>query len=98
MGGDRVMRPSAFENAAVEDAVAHSDSVDVTFTDDGAEVLEDLTTQASAGGAESRLLVKVGDEIIAAVSVKEPLSGDHVTLGLSKEHDPDAVVAQIRES
>jgi hypothetical protein len=98
VGNDHVMRPSSFENATVQNAVAHSDSVDVAFTDNGAKVLNDLTTQASGVSAESRLLVKVGDEIVAAVSVMEPLSGHHVTLGLSQDHDPDAVVELIQGS
>lgn len=98
VGNDHVMRPSSFENATVENAVAHSDSVDVTFTDNGTKVLHDLTTQASGAGDGSRLLVKVGDEIVAAVSVMEPLSGDHVTLGLSQERDPDALVELIQRS
>ncbi|WP_336645529.1 hypothetical protein [Microbacterium sp. USHLN186] len=98
VGSERVLLPSTFENAAVENAVARSDSVDVTFTDNGAEVLNDLTAQASGAGAEFRLLVKVGHEIIAAVSVMEPLNGDHVTLGLTQKHDPETVVALIQGS
>lgn len=101
VGDEHLMRPSGFEEAAVETAVARNDdqqnSVDVTFTPRGAEVLKDLTTQANDAGADSRLLVKVGDEIVAAVSVMEPLSGDHVTLGLSPEDDPDAIVELIQE-
>ncbi|WP_307370348.1 hypothetical protein [Microbacterium sp. W4I4] len=100
VGDEHLMRPSDFEEAAVETAVARNDdeqnAVDVTFTDEGAKVLNDLTTQASDAGTESRLLMKAGDEIVSAVSVMEPISGDQVTLGLSPQDDPDAVVELIQ--
>ena len=100
VGDEHVIRPSGFEGAGVEDAVANSEnqqnSVDVTFTDEGAKIVNDLTTQASGAGTESRLLVKVGDEIVAAVSVQEPLRGDRVAFGLSPEDDSDAIVELIR--
>lgn len=96
------MEPSVFEDAAVENAVAsdttEQSSIDVTFTDEGADVLHDLTTQASDADAESRLLIKVDDEILGAVAVHEPLSGDHVGLGFSPEDDPDAIIELIRGS
>ena len=102
VGNEHVMEPSVFEDAAVENAVAsdttEQSSIDVTFTDEGADVLHNLTTQASDADAESRLLIKVDDEILAAVAVHEPLSGDHVGLGLSPEDDPDAIIELIRGS
>lgn len=100
MGDEHLMRPSDFEEAAVETAVARTDdtqnAVDVTFTDQGAEVLNDLTTQASDADDESRLLVKAGDEIVSAVSVMEPISGNQVTFGLSPEDEADAIVELIQ--
>lgn len=99
VGDEHVTQPSDFEEATVEDAAVSSDgqqnSLDVTFTANGARVLNDLTTQASSAGPESRLLMKVGDEIVAAVSVMEPLSGNQVTMALSPEDDSDAVVELI---
>ncbi|HIY67717.1 MAG TPA: hypothetical protein H9830_15735 [Candidatus Agrococcus pullicola] len=100
VGSEHVVRPAVFETAAVEDAVASSggtqNAVDVTFTDKGADTLNDLTIQASGGNANARLLVKVGDEIVAAVTVEEPLGGDHVTLGRSADDHPDAVIELIQ--
>lgn len=93
------MRPSGFEAAAVADAVANShqqqNAVDITLTDDGASVLTDLTTQAADAGSESRLLLKIGGEIRAAVRVQEPLSGGQVTIGLSPEDDPRELIELI---
>lgn len=100
VGDEHVMRPSGYDEAAVEKAVVSGDkqqnAVHITFTDDGAEVLTDLTTRAADAGSESRLLLKIGGEIRAAVRVEEPLSGERVTIGLAPEDDPQEVVELIR--
>lgn len=99
-GDQHVIRPDAFAEAAVEDVVASSDAqqnaVDITLTDSGANILEDLTTEASGADTESRLVVKAGDEILAAVAVREPLSGENLALGFAPEDDVDAVVKMIQ--
>lgn len=96
VGDEYVMRPVAFEKATVEEAVVsegpQQNAIDVTFTSEGAAVLSDLTDRASQSGSESRLLVKIGDEIVAAVVVKEALDGDEVTIGLAPEDDPQEVI------
>lgn len=100
VGGQHVMRPSAFEEAAVENAVARNDdqqrAVDITLTDEGAKVLHDLTAEADGSDDGTRLVMKAGDAILAAVSVRAPLSGDQVTLALGPEDDPDSVIALIQ--
>lgn len=102
VGNQYVLQPSGFERAAVENAVAHNEeqqnTVDITFTDRGAKLFNELTAQASDADTESRLLLKVGDKILAAVSVHAPLSGDQVTLALSPEDDAYAIIEQIQGS
>ena len=99
VGGEHVVVPPAFEQAAVEDAVVNDsrqqDAVDVTFTAEGAAVVHDLTSQAAQTGGESRLLFRIGDEIRATVVVMEPLDGDQVTIVLSLQQDPQEVVDLI---
>lgn len=96
VGSDYVVLPSAFEQAAVQDAVVsdspQQNAVEVTFTSEGAAVLNDLTNEAVQGGSESRLLLKIGDDVVAAVVVMEALDGDQVTIALSPEEDPQQVV------
>lgn len=100
VGSDYVVLPSAFEQAAVQEAVVsdspQQNAVDVTFTSEGAAVLNDLTDEARRGGSESRLLFKIGDEVVAAVVVMEALDGDEVTIALSPEEDPQQVVDLLR--
>ncbi|MCP2638472.1 hypothetical protein K0817_018110 [Microbacterium sp. HD4P20] len=100
VGGDHVIVPSEFKRAAVEDAVVsdsqEQNAVDVTFTSEGAAVVNELTSRAAQTGGESRLLFKIGEEVRAAVVVMEPLDGDRVTIALSPEEDPLEVVDLIR--
>jgi len=100
VGSDFVLVPPAFEQAGVEDAVVNEspqhNAVDVTLTSEGAAVLSNLTDEAAQAGGESRLLLKIGDEIRAAVEVIEPLNGDQVTIALSPEEDPQEVVDLLR--
>ena len=97
--GQYIVGPSAFESATVEDAaVAESDgqnAVDVTFTDDGTAVFNSLTEEAAQAGKDARLVVKIGDEIRAAVTVKESLIGDSVTIVLSPDDSAQTVVDLI---
>lgn len=98
-GSGHVERPASFEPAGVEDAVvsgAQPNTVEVTFTSDGAAVLSDLSGRAAEAGADSRLVLKVGDEILAAVVVMEALSGDQVTISLSPDDDPQEMADLLR--
>lgn len=102
VGNQYVIQPSEFSEASVENASPRVEeqqkSVDITLTDEGAKTLNDLSTQAMDAGADTRLLLSVGDEILTAVTVQAPLSGDQVTLALSPEDDPDAIIERIQGS
>lgn len=98
VNGESITTPSAFERADVEAAAAVAgaaqSAVDVTFTDEGAAVLHTLTEQA-AGGSQ-RLVMKVGDEIIAAIVVAEPLEGKQVQIALSNDADAQRMADLIQ--
>lgn len=102
VGGEWVILPTTFEKAAVDDAAvsdtAQRNAVDVTFSAEGASVLNSLTDQAARAGAEARLVFKVGDELLAAVAVMEALDGDQVTIALAPDDDPQQIVDLIHNT
>lgn len=69
----------------------------IVFTDDGAAVLHLLTEQAAGAGDSARLILKVGSEIQAAVTVMEAVEGNHLQLLLSPDDSAQEVVDLIQE-
>lgn len=106
INGESIMLPTSFERAGVESATVVEEAtapeggaqlaVDVTFDDDGASVFHTLTKQAAEAGAHARLILKVGDQIEAAVAVMQALEGDHVRIMLSPDDRPQRVVDLIQ--
>jgi hypothetical protein len=98
--GENVALPSAFERAGVEDAAvaegAGQNAVGVTFDEDGAAVFHTLTKQAARAGRTARLVIKIGDELQAAVVVPQALEGDQVQIMLSPDESAQKVVDLIR--
>jgi hypothetical protein len=96
------MPPAAFKRATVDDAgvsdTTQANAVDVTFSPEGARVLNALTAEAAQSGAEARLVFKVGEEVLAAVAVMEPLDDDEVTIALSPDDDPQRIVDLIHRT
>lgn len=96
VGGEYVVRPSEFEDAAVEDAAvsegSQQNAVLVTFTEEGASIVNTLTNQAAQAGSEARLIFKIEGEMRAAVMVMEPLDGDQVTIALAPEESAQELV------
>ncbi|TQO19898.1 hypothetical protein FB472_1499 [Rhodoglobus vestalii] len=94
-----VLKPTAFERASVEDAaVAEAggqNAVDVTFTDEGAVVLNALTEEAAGAGEPARLVMKIGPEIRSAVFVAEPLIGNQIMIALSPDDNAQETVDLI---
>jgi hypothetical protein len=85
--GEHVVLPSAFERAAVEDATAAEgqgpNTVDVTFTKEGSMVLRTLTEKAARAGDSTRLVMKIGGEIQAVVTVMQAVDDGRVQIDLS---------------
>ena len=99
--GQYIVSPAVFKTATIEDAVASErdgqNTVDVTFTDDGAAIVNSLTAEAVQAGGEARLVMRIGDEIRAAVTVAEPLTGDSLTIALSPDDSAQEVVDLINK-
>ena len=99
INGHFVVLPASFERAGVEDAVVAGgggqNAVDVTFTEEGAAVFAALTEEAAQAGGDARLVLKIGDEIRATVTVMEPLGGDSVMIALSQDDSAQEVVDLI---
>jgi hypothetical protein len=91
-----VLKPTAFERATVEDAVVADaggqNAVDVTFTDEGAVVLNALTEEAAGAGESARVVMKIGAEIRSAVFVTEPLIGNQIMIALSPDDNAQETV------
>ena len=100
VNGQRVLLPSSFELAEVEDATVAEDSgqnvVGVTFTEDGAEVFHTMTEQAAQAGSSARLVISIGQQMRAAVAVPQAMTGDQVQIILSPDEDAQEVVDLIR--
>ncbi|MGO2051874.1 MAG: SecDF P1 head subdomain-containing protein [Glutamicibacter sp.] len=100
VNGENVVRPAEYERAEVSDASAADaqgpNTVDVTFTEDGAKVFHELTEKAAQGDSSKRLLVKVGGEIQAAVVVVEALADGRVQIDFSPEPNAQEAIDLIR--
>lgn len=87
--GENVVLPSAFERASVEDATAAEgqgpNTVDVTFTKEGAAVLHTLTEKAARAKDSARLVMKIGGEIQSVVTVMEAVKEDRVQIDFSPD-------------
>ena len=98
--GEYVVLPSAFERAGVEDATAAEgqgpNTVDVTFTKEGATVLHTLTEKAARAKDSARLVLKIGGEIQSVVTVMQAVDNGRVQIGFSPDdkrpgsHRPDS--------
>ncbi|MGP5732960.1 hypothetical protein [Arthrobacter rhombi] len=98
--GDYVVLPSAFERADVKNATAAEgqgpNTVDVTFTKEGATVLHTLTEKAARANDSARLVMKSGGEIQAVVAVKEAVKEDHVQIDFSPDKSAQEAIDLIQ--
>ncbi|MFF2389592.1 hypothetical protein [Agromyces sp. NPDC058104] len=93
---------SDFLRAGVETAEAVEDdtinALDVTFDDDGAGVFQELTAEAAASEGTALLVIKVGDEVLSAVTVVEPMHGDTAMIVLPPDADANELARMLRGS
>lgn len=98
--GDSVILPPDFERVGVTDAVAvdedSQNAIALTLTSDGAAVLAEVTEQVVAAGLATRLVVKIGDDVLSAVRVAEALQTDVVVVALPPSESPNEVIELIR--
>lgn len=69
--------------------------VDVRFDDEGAAVFQRSTREAADAGAEARLLMRAGDELVAATTVMQAMEGDSVQIAPG-DADAQEIVDLIR--
>lgn len=103
VNGEYVMiLESDFLRVGVETAEAVADdttnAVDVTFDDAGADVFQELTAEAAASGGTARLVIRVGDEVLSAVTVVEPMHGDTAVIALPPDTNPNDLARMLRGS
>ena len=99
--GEAVREPAVFEQADVQSAVrsqAQENAIEITFSPEGADVLADLTRKAVEAGTDSRVVLRVGGELVAAVVVMEPLEDAEVMISLGPDRDPEELLDRIRSS
>ncbi|CAM3448398.1 hypothetical protein OCAE111667_10350 [Occultella aeris] len=72
VGAAQFSRAGVADAVAVPDAGDH-DSVDLTLDPDGTAVLQDLSAQAAGAGETARLVIRVGETLVSAAAVPEPL-------------------------
>lgn len=98
VNGEDVELPATFVRAGVEAAAVGQgvgqNAIDVTLTAEGAALLHTLTEQAAGGTA--RLVLKVGDEVVAAAVVMEVLEGKQLQIALSPDDDAQKIVDLIQ--
>lgn len=97
VNGEHVVVPAAGYRRAEVASVAVADdqpgnAVDVTLSSEGAEVLESSTAEVAQAGDDARLVIKVGGEVLFAVAVAEPVTGDHFLLALPHEMSAEEFV------
>jgi hypothetical protein len=99
--GEKILLPSAFERANVENATAAEgqgpNTVDVTFTEDGSTVLHTLTEKAAGAKDSARLVVKIGGEIQSVVTVMEAVAEGRVQISFSPNISAQEAVDLIHE-
>ncbi|WP_163544753.1 hypothetical protein [Occultella kanbiaonis] len=97
VGAAEFSRAGVADAAAVPDAGDH-DAVDLTFDPDGTAVLQDLSAQAVGAGDTARLVMRVGETLVSAAAVPEPLEEavGTVRIALPEGTSADDVVELIR--
>ena len=89
-------RESRWWLAAVAVDEGGQNAIALTLTSDGAAVLAELTEQVVATGLETRLVVKIGDDVLSAVRVVEALQTDVVVVALPTSESPNDVIELVR--
>ena len=99
VNGESVLLPSTFQEVGVKDSsVAQNgqSTVNVTFNEDGAKIFQALTKEAAGAGDSARLLIRIGDDLQAAVHVMEALKGDQVQIAFSPDESAQDIVDLIQ--
>lgn len=97
--GENVVLPSTFERVGVKNASAAEDqgpnTVDVTFTKDGTKIFHALTEKAAQARNTERLLLKIGGEVQAVVTVMQAIDNGRVQIDFSPDHSSQEAIDLI---
>ena len=97
--GEAFLTPKGYQRAGVSDAGVRDEGgqavINVTLDADGAGVLQSLTREAFEAGGDARLVFKVGDEVLSAVTVMQPLKGDQISITVGPEANAQQLVDLI---
>lgn len=100
--GEHVVLPDSFEKVGVQDVSAADgqgpNTVDVTLTESGTRTFHALTEKAAQAGSSERLLVKIGGEVRAAVTVMQAIDSGHVQIDFSPDQNAQEAIDLIRRS
>lgn len=99
--GEHVVTTSDFQRAGIDEAWtvaddADGDTIHLTFDDDGTAVLESSSEEVARAGETARLLIRVDDDVLAAVRVPEPLTGGDVLLAVPGGSSAEDLLELIR--
>ncbi|MDO5744964.1 MAG: hypothetical protein Q4P23_10905 [Micrococcaceae bacterium] len=98
--GENLMLTFTFERAGVEDATVAEgqgpNTVDVTFTKDGAAVLRTVTAEAAQAGDSARLVMKIGEEIHSVVTVMQAIDDGRTQIDLRPDVSAQEGIDLIR--
>ncbi|MCT1435491.1 hypothetical protein [Dietzia maris] len=92
--------PTAFERAGVDSASdakssEKTDMITVNLDTAGATVASRMTAEASQAGEQTRLVVKVDDEIISAVRVQGELRNNQLVVALPPGTPTDKILESL---
>lgn len=92
--------PTAFERAGVDSASdakssEKTDMITVNLDTAGATVASRMTAEASQAGEQTRLVVKVDDEIISAVRVQGELHNNQLVVALPPGTPTDKILESL---
>ncbi|MCT1517274.1 hypothetical protein [Dietzia cercidiphylli] len=94
--------PTAFERAGVDSASGaqpseESDMITVNLDTAGATVASRMTAEASQAGEQTRLVMKVGDEIISAARVQGEFRNDQMLVALPPGAPTEEILKTLNE-
>ena len=98
--GENILTPDGFKTAKIEtvgvDESENMGQVDLTFTQDGASVLQIMTSEAAGNGGSARLVLKVDGEIHSAVPVASAIEDNQLQIVVSSTEEAQKLAALIQ--
>lgn len=95
-----VLDSAQFISAGVMDAAAGSrqqdqEILEVTLDDDGAAAFRTATAEVAEAGNSARLVLQVGENVLSAVQVPEPVEGAQIQISLPADVNAEELAEQL---